>query len=30
MTDRAGWPAIPFDPWNDTCAALHLDKADRR
>ena len=24
MTDRQEWPAIPFDPWMDTCAALHL------
>ena len=24
MTDSAGWPAIPFAPWKDTCAALHL------
>ena len=24
MTDSAGWPAIPFEPWKDTCAALHL------
>ena len=24
MTDRTYWPAIPFDPWKDTCAALHL------
>lgn len=24
MTDRDGWPAIPFAPWKDTCAALHL------
>jgi hypothetical protein len=23
MTDRAGWPAIPFEPWKETCAALH-------
>lgn len=24
MTDGAEWPAIPFEPWKDTCAALHL------
>ena len=24
MTLHAGWPAIPFEPWKDTCAALHL------
>jgi hypothetical protein len=24
MTDRAGWPAIPYEPWKETCAALHL------
>ena len=24
MTDIAGWPAIPFEPWKGTCAALHL------
>ncbi len=24
MTDGADWPAIPFAPWRDTCAALHL------
>jgi hypothetical protein len=24
MTDDAQWPAIPFEPWKDTCAALHL------
>lgn len=24
MTDSAEWPAIPFEPWRDTCAALHL------
>lgn len=24
MTNNSAWPAIPFDEWNDTCAALHL------
>lgn len=24
MTGSPGWPAVPFDPWKDTCAALHL------
>lgn len=24
MTDSAEWPAIPFEPWKATCAALHL------
>ena len=24
MTDITAWPAIPFGPWQDTCAALHL------
>lgn len=24
MTDSASWPAIPFEPWKETCAALHL------
>lgn len=24
MTDAAGWPAIPYAPWRETCAALHL------
>ena len=24
MTDGADWPAIPFEPWKETCAALHL------
>lgn len=24
MTDHAEWPAIPFEPWQATCAALHL------
>ncbi|QDM39636.1 DUF5996 family protein [Altererythrobacter sp. TH136] len=24
MTDSAEWPSIPFEPWKDTCAALHL------
>ena len=24
MNDDAEWPAIPFAPWKDTCAALHL------
>lgn len=24
MNDRVDWPAIPFAPWKDTCAALHL------
>jgi hypothetical protein len=24
MSDRSLWPAIPFDAWKDTCAALHL------
>ena len=24
MTDSVEWPAIPFEPWRDTCAALHL------
>ena len=24
MTDRPEWPDIPFQPWKETCAALHL------
>lgn len=24
MTDSAIWPAIPFEPWKETCVALHL------
>jgi hypothetical protein len=24
MSGNADWPAIPFEPWKDTCAALHL------
>lgn len=24
MTDSAGWPAIPFEPWKNTCAELRL------
>ncbi|WEK48046.1 MAG: DUF5996 family protein [Candidatus Andeanibacterium colombiense] len=24
MTNNADWPAIPFEAWKDTCAALHL------
>ncbi|WP_374406398.1 DUF5996 family protein [Pelagerythrobacter sp.] len=24
MTDNAEWPTIPFAPWKDSCAALHL------
>ena len=24
MTEGAAWPAIPFGPWQETCAALHL------
>ena len=24
MTDITAWPAIPFGPWQDSCAALHL------
>ena len=24
MTNAADWSAIPFVPWQDTCAALHL------
>lgn len=24
MTDKSEWPAIPFAPWKDSCAALHL------
>jgi hypothetical protein len=24
MSDNADWPAIPFEPWKDSCAALHL------
>lgn len=24
MTDGPQWPAIPFEPWKGTCAALHL------
>ncbi len=24
MTNNADWPAIPFQPWKETCAALHL------
>lgn len=24
MTDSQEWPAIPFDTWTDTCAALYL------
>ncbi|GGD55272.1 DUF5996 family protein [Aurantiacibacter arachoides] len=24
MTDTTIWPAIPYAPWHDTCAALHL------
>src|SRR5690606_7064926 len=24
MSDNAEWPPIPFAPWKDSCAALHL------
>lgn len=24
MSNDAEWPAIPYEPWKDTCAALHL------
>ena len=24
MSGNADWPAIPFEPWKDNCAALHL------
>jgi hypothetical protein len=24
MSDNADWPAIPFEPWKDSCSALHL------
>jgi len=24
MSNNADWPSIPFEPWKDSCAALHL------
>ncbi|TCJ39545.1 DUF5996 family protein [Parafrankia sp. BMG5.11] len=24
MTDSDEWPSLPFEPWKDTCAALHF------